>query len=118
MDERALTWESINMAAPKKSATMKHRYTNESRKYRILHATKWSTGNSIEVPSRLIVIAFTPTYDHGNFAVRWQNRDGSTYGGGSSNTREAAHNMFLKKYLEHNESYRKGNPSHLPGIVK
>lgn len=102
----------------KSSRLMKHRWTNESRKYRILHHTKWSKGGGIEVPTRLIVIVFTPAREHGNFAVRWQSYDGATFGGDTFNTKEGAHNAFLRKYLEHNSMYKAGNVSHLPGIVK
>jgi hypothetical protein len=97
---------------------MRNSYANESRKYKILNHTKWSMGNDVELKTRLIVIEFTPKYEHRNFAVRMQTNDGATYGGDSFETYEGAHNAFLRKYLDHNASYRKGNPSHYPGIVK
>ena len=97
---------------------MKNSYTNESRKYKILHHSRWSTGNDIEVPTRLIVIQFTPLHGHGDYALRWQNKDGATFGGGSFETEKGATERFLKSVQEHNEWYPAGNPSHLPGIVK
>jgi len=75
-------------------------------------------GNDVELKTRLIVIEFTPKSKVGNYAVRMQTNDGATYGGGSFETHEGAHNAFLRRYLEHNASYGKGNPSHWPGIVK
>jgi hypothetical protein len=105
--------------AKKSSRPMKHRWLAEQRKYRIIHATKWSKGGGIEVKSRLVVLAFTPVLEHrDNFALRWQNEDGATWGGSAFTTNEQAHNAFLRRYLEHNATYRAGNISHLPGIVK
>ena len=97
---------------------MKNSYTNESRKYKILHHTRWAPGNDVEVPTRLVVIQFTPLHGHGDYALRWQNKDGATYGGGAFNTEKGATERFLRSVQEHNEWYPKGNPSHLPGIVK
>jgi|WetSurMetagenome_2_1015567.scaffolds.fasta_scaffold112057_2 hypothetical protein len=97
---------------------MRNSYTNESRKYKILHHTKWSKGNDIEVPTRLIVIQFTPMRDHGDYALRWQNKDGATYGGGAFETETGATARFMRSVEVHNAIYRVGNPSHLPGVVK
>ena len=66
---------------------------------------------------RLVVIAYVGR-THGSFAVRWQDKSGATFGGYSYETARTAHDAFMRKYLEHNESYRDGNISHLPGIVK
>jgi len=52
------------------------------------------------------------------FAVRWQDKTGATFGGAAFGTKQQAHNVFLKKYLEHNESYGPKNVSHLPGILR
>jgi len=99
---------------------MPNAYRNESHgKYRLLHYTKWSKGGGIEVRSRLVVIAFPSVKgEFGKYAVRYQNYDGATWGGASFNSHEEAHRAFLEKYLDHNRSFRKGNISHLPGIVK
>jgi hypothetical protein len=86
---------------------------NESGKYSILYATNYSKGNQIENPMRLVVIKYERNSE---FALRWQDRSGATYGGYSYQTKEQAHNAFLRKYLDHNQAYRKGNPSHLPGL--
>jgi hypothetical protein len=87
---------------------------NESGSYRIVHATRWSKGGRIDKPMRLVVIAFVS----GGYAVREQDKSGATFGGSSFQSKESAHNAFLKRYLNHNESYRRGNVSHYPGIVK
>lgn len=93
---------------------------NESRgPYRIIHATKWSKGGRGEQRTRLIVITWPGNkIGHGNYAIRWETADGATYGGYSFDTQRSAHDAFLHKYLEHNESFRPGNISHLPGIAK
>lgn len=98
----------------------KNSYRNESHgRYRVAHATKWSKGDKIEKKLRLVVIMFPSVKgDFGKYAVRWQDRDGNTFGGGSDNSLESAHNSFLREYFDHNASFRKGNPSHLPGLVK
>lgn len=106
---------------------MKNKYRNEAQgRYRIIYATKWSKGGRGERRTRLIVIAFPiknrgrgdPFSHFGKFALRWQTPDGATFGGGSFNSREDAHHAFLRRYVEHNENYRKGNISHLPGMAK
>lgn len=99
--------------------SMPNAFVNESRgKYRILHATKWSKGGRGEVRTRLVVIAFSKIIGYGDYALRMQNYDGATYGGSAYNTAREAHTAFLRRYLQHNESYREGNVSHYPGIVK
>lgn len=90
---------------------------NESLPYRILHATRFSQGGRGEKPMRLVVIGYIGR-KYGQFAVRWQDKDGNTFSGYSYETSRDAHNAFMRRYLEHNESYRPGNISHLPGIVK
>lgn len=93
------------------------RNPNESLPYRILHATRFSKGGRGEKPMRLVVIAYIGR-KYGAFAVRWQDKSGATHGGYSYEDARTAHDSFLHRYLEHNESYRPGNISHLPGIVK
>ena len=90
---------------------------NESGTYRILHATKWSKKGAIDKAMRLVVLGFVGR-EHGGYALRWQDRSGATFHGASFNTRNEAHNAFLRAYLRHNESYGPRNISHLPGIVK
>jgi hypothetical protein len=90
---------------------------NESKKYMVIHATAWSKGDKIEQKNRLVVIEYTPKPKYGGYAVRWQLQNKATFGGASYNSEEAAHNAFLRKYLDHNKDYPKGNPSYLPGLV-
>lgn len=93
------------------------RNPNESFPYRVVHATKWSKKSHIERPMRLVVIQLVgKKFDE--FAVRWQDKNGSTYGGASFHSKEQAHNAFLEKYLNHNKCYGPKNISHLPGLVK
>lgn len=111
---------------PKKK--MKHRtpnkYVNESLgRYRIIRASKWSKGKrNLEKPMRLVVIGFKhgkgQFAEFGKYAVRWQDKMGATFGGSSYNSKEDAVAAFWHKYHEHNESYRPGNISHLPGIAR
>lgn len=97
---------------------MPKRNTNESQPYKIIHATKWSKGGRGEKRTRLIVQEYAQKNPFGKWAVRWQSYDGATFGGGSSNSEQAAVDRFWKVYSEHNASYKKGNISHLPGIVR
>jgi hypothetical protein len=96
----------------------KKAYTNqnETGSYSIEYATNWSPGNDVEISLRIIVMKYLTGHHALSYAVRWQNRQGDTFGGYSFEGKETAHNYFLKKYLDHNASYRKGNPSHLPGM--
>ena len=100
------------------ATVMPYKYANESRRYRILHATKWSKGNDIEVKCRLVVIEFTPKLGRGDYALRLQRIDGATHSGGSFDSVEAAYDQLLEEYVKHNRIYKAGNPSHYPGIVK
>jgi hypothetical protein len=102
----------------KSTHRMPKRNTNESQPYKIIHATKWSKGGRGEKRTRLIVQEYAQKNPFGKWAVRWQSYDGATFGGGALNSKETATNMFMKKYAEHNDSYKKGNISHLPGIVR
>jgi archaellin len=98
---------------------MPHRNTNESRTYKIAHATKWSKGKAgLEVRCRLIVMVYNQKDHFGKYAVRWQNYNGATWGGASFNSLEQANGVFMKRYKEHNADFKKGNVSHLPGNVK
>ena len=97
---------------------MKNSYANELRKYKILHHTRWAKGNDVEVPTRLVVVQFTPLRGNGDYALRWQSKDGATFGGDSFNTEKGATDRFMKSFEEHNAIYRVANPSHLPGVVK
>jgi len=98
------------------SHKMPHRNTNESRPYVTLYKTGWSRGGRGEVRTRLIVITFLKKLGYGDYALRWQNYDGATYGGGSFDHVADAYHAFIKKYAAHNEMYKKGNISHLPGL--
>jgi len=89
---------------------------NESGQYYIKYATQFSRGNKIEIPMRLVVIEYETAVHRGKFAVRWQDKKGNTSGGYSYDTEREAHNAFLRRYLDHNDSYKEGNPSHLPGM--
>lgn len=93
----------------------KKTYTNpnESSSYIIEYATLWSEGGRGEKPMRLVVIGYTK---YPEFAIRWQDKTGATFGGYSYQEKKNAHNAFLRKYLEHNDSYKEGNISHLPGL--
>lgn len=94
---------------------------SETYPYEVIHATKWSKGGNGEKKSRLVVIKYSPQKAGYQFAVRWQTPvgdNGPTFGGSSFSNERAAHDAFLKRYLEHNETYKKGNISHLPGIAK
>jgi hypothetical protein len=64
------------------------------------------------------VIQFTPLNGHGDYALRWQSKDGATFGGGSFETETGATKRLMASVSEHNAIYRAGNPSHLPGVVK
>jgi hypothetical protein len=99
---------------------MPNRSRNESRgPYKILHETNWSKGQKdLEVRTRLVVIAFTKKLGYGDYALRWQNYDGATWGGSAFDSEREAHNAFMEKYLTHNKSYKEGNVSHLPGIKR
>jgi hypothetical protein len=97
---------------------------NEPYPYDIVHATRWSKGSNGERKSRMVVLKYNPPAGikmaH-KYALRWQTDggdDGPTFGGGTFATREKAHERFWKEYLDHNEQYRKGNISHLPGVAK
>jgi len=94
----------------------KKTYTNpnENGRYTIEYATLWSEGDRGEKPMRLVVIGYKREYPE--FAVRWQDKSGATFGGYTYQEKETAHNAFLRKYLEHNDSYKKDNISHLPGL--
>ena len=100
---------------------MPNKFRNEaSGKYTVLHATGWSRGKKgLEPRMRIIAVMFPSVKgEFGKYAVRYQNWDGATFGGGSCNSKPQAFEVFKKKYHEHNASFRKGNISHLPGIVR
>lgn len=99
------------------AATKPQSNPNESGQYRIIHATKWSKKGRIDLPLRLVVLSFVGR-QYGAYALRWQGKDGATFGGYSFNTAQEAHDAFLRRYLSHNETYKRGNVSHLPGIVR
>jgi hypothetical protein len=66
------------------------------------------------------VLKFRKT-DGWKYAVRYQTPmgdNGPTYGGAAYPTEQSAHDSFMKRYLEHNELFKKGNASHFPGIAK
>lgn len=94
---------------------------NETYPYDVIHATRWSKAKAgVERPTRLVVLKFRKT-EGWKYAVRWQTPSGDngpTYGGASYPTEQSAHEAFMRKYLENNELYKKGNPSHLPGVAK
>ena len=95
---------------------------NESGRYKVIHATRWSKGKKgLEKKTRLVVLehyTLTGTEVRG-YAVRLQTApDMATYGGSSYQVKENAENAWLRKYLEHNEMYKTGNVSHLPGLAK
>jgi hypothetical protein len=94
---------------------------NERGNYTVIHATGWSKGDSIESKTRLVVIRFSDTKKPMRFAVRWQTGrgdNGPTFGGSAYGSKETAYEAFMNQYMDHNAIYRKGNPSHLPNIVK
>lgn len=95
----------------------KKTYTNpnESSPYTVEYASRWSKGGHVEKPMRLVVIGYTK---YPEWAVRWQDKEGNTFGGYTYRSKEDAHTSFLKRYLEHNDSYKQGNISHLPGLLK
>jgi hypothetical protein len=100
---------------------MPNKFRNEgSGRYHILHMSRWSRGKKgLEPRARIIAIMFPSVKEEfGKYAVRYQNWDGATWGGGSCNSKPAVFEAFKKKYYEHNASFRKGNISHLPGIVR
>ena len=93
---------------------------NETYPYDLIHATRWSKGSTIEKKTRLVVLKFRKGEGY-KYAVRWQTPSGDngpTYGGAAYPSERSAHDAFMKVYLEHNEFYKKGNTSHLPGIAK
>lgn len=100
---------------------MPNKFRNEgSGRYVILHATKWSRGKKgLEPRTRIIAVMFPSIKgEFGKYAVRYQNWDGATWGGGSCNSKQEVHEIFKRKVHDHNASFRKGNISHLPGIVR
>lgn len=98
---------------------------NENGPYEVIYATNWSKGDKIELKSRLVVIRFKDINKPMRFAVRWQyqsstgcNDNAPTHGGGSFSSKRTAQEAMWKNYLNHNDQFKKGNPSHLPGMAK
>ena len=96
---------------------------NETYPYDIVHATRWSKGGKAERKTRLVVLRFNLPAGSTKYryAMRWQTdggEDGPTFGGASYPSRRSALDAMMRLYLEHNELYRAGTISHLPGIAK
>lgn len=90
----------------------------ESRDYVVIHATKYCKGDKNEPQMRLVVLEFRPKEPWGGYAIRYQTKDGATFGGMAFNSKQEAYDVFVQEFARHNSIFRKGNPSHLPGIVK
>lgn len=78
----------------------------------IIGRTKFSTGNSIEKPTRLIL-----KNENDEFVSRFQTKDGTEFTGHYYKcSLENAKEYFESRVEFHNKSYKKGNASHLGDI--
>lgn len=74
--------------------------------------TQFSTGNSIEVPTQLVL-----KHENGGFVSRFRTKEGSEFSGHyCKDSQDIAEEQFVRRVRTHNESYKEGNASHLGRI--
>lgn len=78
----------------------------------IIGRTGFSTGNSIENPTRLILKS-----ENDEFVSRFQTKDGMEFSGHYiKSSLEDAKRFFEHRVENHNKDFKKGNASHLGAI--
>lgn len=82
---------------------------------KIIGATKYSMGNNIEVPMRMIL-----SESENGFASHFQRKDdGMKFSGDYYHCPlEEAKELFVKRVENHNLTYGEGNPSHVGNEIE
>jgi hypothetical protein len=93
-------------------------HNTEGSEYKVLKATKWSRGDKIDSPIRIVLLELKKKEVHGRYVIRYQLKKGTTFGGEAVNTLEDGNHEFLQAIVRHNKSFGPRNIAHLPGIEK